>query len=334
MKRILICFLVLSLLVLSGCAQKESADQPPSSTTEPTPTTDAAISPTVVSTTATEPATSFQWEQLKTIQFLFSSGAGAWGTILYIEPDGSFSGNFRDSNAYVGPGYPNGCVSYSDFTGRFTNPAPVDAYTYSFQLESIDYKNPIGTEEIVDGTLYQYGSAYGLTDTQEFLLFLPGTPVTALPEYFQAWFGYDLEGTAELPFYGLYNVDQEQSFSGKDMVQQIRASIASAEEAEKELEAALQSSYTQADINIASHNRYLLWDGALNELWAILKHILDEDTMGQLTNDELAWIKYKEQAALDAGAEYEGGSLQPAVVDGTAANLTKERVYELLTYLP
>ena len=35
----------------------------------------------------------------------------------------------------------------------------------------------------------------------------------------------------------------------------------------------------------------------------------------------------------DAGALYEGGSMQPMVISQKAAELTKERVYQLLEYL-
>ena len=41
----------------------------------------------------------------------------------------------------------------------------------------------------------------------------------------------------------------------------------------------------------------------------------------------------KEQAVKDAGAEFEGGSMQPLVMNLEGARLTKERVYELLKLL-
>lgn len=331
MKKAYFCFLMISVLLLTACARDISNPSP--TATQPTVVTTESL-PSEHTTVPTEPAVPFDWSQLKTVRFLFASGAGGWGTILYINPDGSFFGNYHDSEASTGPGYPNGSVAYCDFTGQFDTPVAIDGHSYSLKLKEIQYSHPLGTEEIRDGILYRYVSAYGLSDTEEFLLFLPGTPVAALPEYFQDWFSYDLEGAAVLPFYGLYNVDQEQCFSGCDIVQQILDSVANAEEVELSIEEKLQEAYTQADMNTASYERYQLWDGLLNDLWSVLKQLLDEDSMRQLTNEELAWIQKKEQLVAEAGSEYEGGSLYPAVTNSTAANLTKERVYELLEYLP
>jgi len=329
-KKSYFCFLIISVLLLTACAGNNSIP----STTAPETTVITAESLPEHATIPAEPTVPFDWSQLKTVRFLFASGAGGWGTILHIAPDGSFFGNYHDSEAVTGPGYPNGSVAYCDFTGQFDAPVAMDGHSYSFKLKGIQYSHPSGTEEIRDGILYRYVSAFGLSDTEEFHLFLPGTPVAALPEAFLGWFGYELENAAELPFYGLYNVDQEQCFSGCDIVRQILDSVSEAEELERSIEETLQEAYTQADMNTASYEHYLLWDGLLNELWGILKQLLDEDAMRQLTNEELAWIQEKEQLVAEAGSGYEGGSLYPAVTNSTAAHLTKERVYELLEYLP
>ena len=55
--------------------------------------------------------------------------------------------------------------------------------------------------------------------------------------------------------------------------------------------------------------------------------------MEKLLSEQRQWIKQKEAAAEDAGAAYEGGTLQSMAVSQKAAELTKERVYELLEYL-
>ena len=41
----------------------------------------------------------------------------------------------------------------------------------------------------------------------------------------------------------------------------------------------------------------------------------------------------KEKEVAEAGAEYEGGSIQPMVMNLKAAEMTKARVYELLELL-
>ena len=52
-----------------------------------------------------------------------------------------------------------------------------------------------------------------------------------------------------------------------------------------------------------------------------------------LTEEERAWIKWKEQAVKDAGSEMEGGSMQPLLENDKAAEVTRERVYELAGWL-
>ena len=79
--------------------------------------------------TQEEEASSFSFDDLKMVQFRFSSGAGAWATILNIREDGSFHGWYQDSNSEIGEGYPNGSCYQCDFSGQFTEPMKVNDYT-------------------------------------------------------------------------------------------------------------------------------------------------------------------------------------------------------------
>lgn len=60
---------------------------------------------------------------------------------------------------------------------------------------------------------------------------------------------------------------------------------------------------------------------------------LDDDTMSKLTEDERNWIADKEAKVKAAGADSEGGSLQPLLENSEAAELTQARVYYLAQYL-
>ena len=281
------------------------------------------------------PSKSFSFEDLNRTAFQFSSGAGAWRTILNIQRDGSFFGEYSDSNmGETGDGYPNGSVYCSNFTGRFSQPVMVDEYTYSIRLEQINYRRQPGTEEIRDGVFYHYTEAYGLYGTKDFLIYLPGTPLDSLPENFLYWTMLFSEEKTALPFYGLYAPETENSFSSYDTISWIRTQVSIKEWADSNFESILQEADTQTDINEIANNRYRLWDDFLNELWRILNQTLDPETMRKLTSEELDWIAQKEQAVADAGAEYKGGSLYPAVTAAVATTMTKERVYELLKYLP
>lgn len=151
--------------------------------------------------------------------FLFCSGVGAWSTTLSIAPDGSFAGEYHDSDMGVtGDGYPNGTKYICDFTGQFSQPTKVDDYTWSVQLESLTYDDALDTEEIRDGIRYILAAPYGLDGGEEFLIYLPGAPAADLPEGFLSWVDlqmddWDSSQTGTLPFFGLYNVKTEEGFS-------------------------------------------------------------------------------------------------------------------------
>ncbi len=94
-----------------------------------------------------------------------------------------------------------------------------------------------------------------------------------------------------------------------------------------------EGNLSQQEMNQKSYELYELWDDELNALWKQLKGTLDITEMNQLTKEEKQWIQKKEEEVEKAGAEFEGGSMQPLVENGTAQKLTRERVYELAEYL-
>lgn len=372
-----ICLLLLSLLLLGCARQEatEPTTVPttvmpvtePQEETEPTtaPTTIPVQTETVVPVTeppektepptesSTEPSTvpvetepvmlvveplEVSLDRLSHIEFYFSSGAGAWGTELHISPDGSFSGNHHDSNmGETGEGYPNGSEYCCDFTGRFSPLKKINAHTYSLRIEDLQYAKTPGTEEIREGVRYAYTTAFGLTKTEEMVLYLPGTPLEEIPEGFRDWLWFttlfSYKGTV-LPHYGLYNPEGEYGFTGWYIEGEAEEAVQCAEEFSAELDVWLETNFTQADMNQAAKERYRIWDDFLNSLWRVLLDVLPKDTMDPLTREQLAWIEEKEAVLADAGTQVEDGSIYPAVVSGTAARLTRERVYELLEYLP
>lgn len=282
----------------------------------------------------------FSFAEFKNINFTFLSGAGGWSTELTVAEDGMFSGTYHDSEmgSYT-EDYPNGTYYYCSFHGKFTEPVQQSEYIYSTTIESISYDNPVGTEEIKDGIRYIYSDAYGLDNPKEILIYLPGIPIEELPEGYLSWvasnwrmdYEFTLNNTT-LPFYGLYNVIEEQGFSSYDIVEDLKQSLVYREKEAVELEEALMNdpNLTQADLNEKSHLMYQIWDTTLNEIWRILKRNLNEDEMSVLTKEQLDWITMKETSMKEAGAEFEGGSMYGMVVNQVGAELTKERVYELL----
>lgn len=146
--------------------------------------------------------------------FTFSSGAGAWGTTLQINNDGSFSGSYHDSDmGDRNDSYPKGTVYYCNFSGKFGDIKKINEYTYSMKMKKIEYNNEPNTEEIKDGFLYKYSSAYGLDEADTVLIYTPETPISDLPEEFTSWTSRLIPPSGEtLGYYGLYNVNEEEGF--------------------------------------------------------------------------------------------------------------------------
>lgn len=333
MKKNITALILLGIMALSvwGCRSKETED----------PDNSANAGTEVIEEEAqhgsSNKETDFSFTDLKTVDFLFASGAGGWSTTLTIYEDGSFSGEYHDSDmGSTSDEYPNGTRYQSDFDGQFAQPVKVNEYTYSMQIRELNYAEEVGKEEIIDGVLYQYSGAYGLDGAEEILIYLPGAPINELPPGFRNWVDPNLSKLTEteLPFYGLYNEAQQQGFSGYDIVESVKQSVERTEDWAVSLEESIQNDLlTQLEYNEKTQKVYEIWDAALNEVWGVLKRTLDKEAMDALTVEEREWIALKEQTVAEAGADYEGGSMQSMVRNQKAAEMTKARVYQLLEML-
>lgn len=94
-----------------------------------------------------------------------------------------------------------------------------------------------------------------------------------------------------------------------------------------------QDELNQAEMNQKSQELYVLWDDALNDLWAKLQDHLPEDEFDELLDEQIQWIEDKESAVEDAGKDFEGGSIYPLITNAKAAELTEARVYEFYQLL-
>ncbi len=319
--------------------QSVSADASASDSEGQQPAADGDASAGTDGQTAAADAASFPFADLAGWEFYFSSGAGAWYTAMDIHADGTFDGHYQDADmGDTGEGYPNGTLYYCDFSGKFTEPERVNETTYVFRIESIEYPYGIGEEINTEEQIhYIYTEAYGLDGAKDLYLYLPESRVADLPEDYVNWVHWDIQGDT-LGFYGLYNEAQGEGFSSylyqeyASVYDRIAAEIAASEEQAADLEAELQKAASQMDMNEISGQIYQLWDDTLNVIWGIMKTNLNPELMDQLTVEERAWITEKEAAVKEAGAEYEGGSMQSMVMNSKAAELTRERAYELAEY--
>lgn len=152
--------------------------------------------------------------------FSFMSGAGGWSTELTINPDGSFTGNYYDSDmGDSGDGY-DATEYVSTFHGKFKNIRKKDDYTYVMQIDTLETEETQDTwiEETGYGKVrYVASPPYGLYGGTNFELYLPGTPVSSLSAEYIDWVRTPMaldESATTLPGYGLYNVEEQNGFFG------------------------------------------------------------------------------------------------------------------------
>lgn len=149
---------------------------------------------------------SLTFQDISGLEFWFSSGAGAWRTVLSIDENGAFLGEYLDSNAdeeYV-----------CQFSGTLSAPRQVDAYTWSMTVQSITLSREPGTWEEIDGVIRRYAEPYGLDGAGELYLCVPGTPKSVFSEEILMWLSSSgaLAGHELLPFYALCNENSGQGF--------------------------------------------------------------------------------------------------------------------------
>ena len=326
--------LAAALSALAGCAPAPAETDAAASAPSDFAPADASGGTEAAAPETAAPEDAFSFAEMKNWEFAFSSGAGAWGTTLCVHGDGSFSGEYSDSDLDV--------QYRCDFTGQFTQPVQVDEYVYAVEIAQIQYQHPAGTEEDRDGVHYIYSEPYGLDGAERILIYLPGAPLSGLPEEFVNWVTSallamegvsDLSQMTQLPCYGLYNEEQGLGFSSYDAAAGVWTSLDWAKTRTAELEQAIAGDgLAQGEINSAYDEMYHIWDSVLNQAWNVLMRILPQDEAAGLIQEEMDWIAWKEEEIAKAGEEY-GGSLTLMAQSQRAAELTRDRVRALTAYL-
>jgi len=139
------------------------------------------------------------------IKLLYASGAGAWGDYLHINPDGSFSGEYHDSDMGISDenNYPNGTVFIDRYSGRFGDFIKIDDYTYLLTVLEETHEFEPNAEWIEDGIRFVSTSPENPDIGTEYVLCLPGKPLSEIPKSVKEWeLGNDSENT--LTGYCLY----------------------------------------------------------------------------------------------------------------------------------
>ena len=156
------------------------------------------------------------YEQIAGTVFNFYSGVGAWGTTLKVEPDGSFSGAFRDFNlGETGEGYEEGTVYESVFTGSFSGAKKKDATSWTAKVETLEFETEKDgeSEYIEDGCRHVMTEPYGLTKGDDIVIYTPGQKTSALSEDFMSWMIFKIpEDAEELELAAVFNATEGYVF--------------------------------------------------------------------------------------------------------------------------
>lgn len=221
MKKVLCIILTLIFVfTLSACKKAEGKDK---ETTVPTKEITTSVETTVAETTVPQTTVGAEFAEDGLLpegipdDFTFASGAGAWATILKLERDGSFTGFYHDSEmGSNAEEYPKGTRYVCEFSGKFDNIVKINDYCYSMTLTEITTENDYGEEWIKNEVRYIASNPHGIHNGEEFILYLPGTPVSELSEQFKSWSpflrGDDAPDT--MSDYGIWNVNTGHGFFG------------------------------------------------------------------------------------------------------------------------
>lgn len=213
MKKWISCLLIIAFL--TGCAGGQSSNAPTGDDPETPPTQESPE----VSEPPENAGTPEDLTRVDTLpgefpmEFVFASGAGAWGTVLTVEADGSFTGNYHDSEIGAEP---EPVCYICDFAGQFGDFRQVDEFTYAMTLESTEILTEQTESWVEDGLRYIPSDPYGMETGTEFFLYLPQRPLEGLDEEFLSWWPdnwlREQEGLTELGCYGVYNVEGGYGF--------------------------------------------------------------------------------------------------------------------------
>ena len=151
-------------------------------------------------------------------EYIFASGAGAWGNVLNLNSDGSFEGVFHDTDMQSSSDeQPYNAFSYDcKYSGKFEIEKGDNDYTYYLTMTEFVTEKPIGEEWAEGAIKYIITQPRGIEDCKEFVLYTPDAPVDELPEEFLRWCSalkpLDENTSKTLTCYGIMNTESEIGF--------------------------------------------------------------------------------------------------------------------------
>lgn len=122
--------------------------------------------------------------------YSFGSGVSAWGTVMKVNKDGTFSGSYHDSDmGATGDGYPYGSRAESNFTGKFKSAKKNSDGTYTLQCDASAFKidGTVGESHIEDQIKVTISEPYGMEPCNEFTLYTDGTDLSTFSDAMKTW---------------------------------------------------------------------------------------------------------------------------------------------------
>ena len=146
------------------------------------------------------------------IIFSFESPYIDWMTAIQINPDFTYEAEYIGvKNEYT--------LRLGAASGKMTNVKQLTAYAYSMTCSSMDYQFGVGDKTSEDGYLFEGAKIDGLAKNNTLYLYVPGTPVENLPNYYIDELYYLYTGdrlytstNAVTDCYILYNASQQTAF--------------------------------------------------------------------------------------------------------------------------
>ena len=209
---------MITALVMTSCGKKESPQSMPKTTEKNTEKPEKTMLETAEDMDEED---SISFQDIPD-QFLYASGAGAWGNYIKIEDDGSFVGNYHDSEAgSVGKKHPHGTVYICDYYGQLSEPEKINEYTYSVKIKSLKMKEKPGKKEIDDKIKFIYTKPLGLEKGNELLFYSPNAPKSELPEKYLLWalplsLSEEEIEEEEIGYWGFFNPKTEAGFVNRE----------------------------------------------------------------------------------------------------------------------
>ena len=113
-------------------------------------------------------------------KYLYAGGAGGWSNLLEVSDDGSFNGVYK-GKTLTADNPEKDAICKCEYSGLFDNVTKVSAYCYSLSVAQMEYPAP-DSEYFEDGVSFISCIPYGIADSKDILVFLPGCKDSDIPD--------------------------------------------------------------------------------------------------------------------------------------------------------